>query len=316
MTKKPFDKEEFAKWMKLTLVKGLGPKKLLMLTRLFGSLDNIFDAAPDNLLASGVFTADMLRQWKQLKDASDEKFLNVIDECAKNKIQITTLLDDNYPARLLQTSAPPHTLFLRGDSSLLKAEKTFAIVGGRDVSETAKKFAYDCARGLGDNGFVIVSGGAKGTDTAAHRGALDSKGTKTICVFGTGFFDIYPEENKPLFEEIKYKGLIVSEYLPNFSGSKFSFLQRNRITSGLSDGLLFCASEGLCSGTATQVKIAYNQKIPLFCPAMNLNIPPNIGIQDAIMEYNAKQIRCVPEIMDSLSKHKRIQHASLNNYGV
>jgi len=259
---------------------------------------------------TGIMTPEMAKSFEQLKAASDEKFEGAIDFCLSSKISVVALAEDGYPKRLLEISSPPCTLFLWGDTSLLDAQKTFSIVGAREANDAGREFAYDTARQLAGAGFTIVSGGAKGIDTMAHRGALDAMG-KTIAVMGTGFSNFYPEENRALFEEIRKKGLLVSEHLPNFHGDRISFLQRNRITSGLSDALLFCASERLGSGTATQLKIAHAQKKRIFCPAMDMGIAPNIGIQDAIVEYKAKPVRNAGEIIGALGSMKMAQYASL-----
>ena len=313
MKNRHFDRQELAKWMKLTLVKGVGPKRIQQLFSHFETIDELFSAQAEKLLRTGVMTSDMIKSLEQLKGASDEKFAETIDFCYSNKIGIVTLVESSYPKRLLEVGAPPCTLFFWGDTSLLDAPKTFAIVGAREANDAAKTFAYDSAKTLSEAGFVIVSGGAKGIDTKAHEGALDAKG-KTIAVMGTGVSNFYPEENSALFETIKEKGLLVSEHLPNFHGDRISFLQRNRITSGLSDGLLFCSSESLSSGTATQVRIAHTQKKPIFCPAIDMGIVPNIGVQDSIVEYEAKQVHNAEEIISALGKAKMVQHSSLQNY--
>ena len=307
-----FDREELAKWMKLTLVRGLGPKRLLQLFNHLESMDELFEAPAEKLLKTGVLTAEMLKNLEQLKLASDCNYLNTIDFCREQDIKIVPLVSEQYPRRLFGSASPPRTLFLWGATALLDAKKTFAIVGSRKTNEFAHKFAYDSAKTLAGAGFVIVSGGAEGIDTDAHNGALDANGA-TISVLGTGFSNFYPEGNKPLFEKIKKKGLLVSEHLPNFPGNRISFLQRNRITSGLSDGLLFCASENLKSGTATQVKIAYTQKIPIFCPSADLNALPNIGVQEAISEYGATPVHKASEIIEKLNNKKIVHYASLAN---
>jgi len=314
MQKNHFNKQEMAKWMKLTLVKGVGPKRLQQLFSHFDSIDAIFSAKAEDLLRTGVMTQDMVENFEKLKAASDEKFESTIDFCASNGIMMVSLVEKKYPARLLGAGSPPCTLFLSGDASLLNSPKTFAVVGARAANDAAMKFAYDSVQQLANAGFVVVSGGAKGIDTQAHRSALDANG-KTMVVMGTGFSYFYPEENRRLFEEIRKKGLLISEHLPNFPGDRISFLQRNRITSGLSDGLLFCASESLKSGTATQVKIAHSQKKPLFCPAMDMGISPNTGIQDAIAEYGVRQIRKADEIIAALEKKLEKEKAKVIIWG-
>ncbi len=308
-----FDREEMAMWLKLTLVHGIGPKRLLRLFSHFESIGGLFDASGEKLLRTGILTSGMIEGMGRLKSASDENYLCVIDSCAEKGILMLPLIDERYPKRLLGTGSPPCTLFLWGDASLLDAPKTFAIVGSRVANEAAHKFAYSVAGKLGNAGFAIVSGGASGIDTEAHKGALDS-GARTMCVMGAGFFNFYPGENRGLFETIREKGLLISEHLPNFHGDRISFLQRNRITSGLSDGLLFCASESLKSGTATQVKTAHSQKIPIFCPDIEVGVSPYTGVRDAMARCGALPVRGADEIINALNEGKTAMYAQLQNH--
>jgi len=297
-----FERDNLVKWMKLSLVHGLGPKRISQLFGHFESMEEIFSAPSDKLLKTGIFSPGMLGEFEKLKIAADEKYFGAIDDCAEKKIQVVPLLDARYPQKLFDTPSPPLTIFLQGNFSLLKHSPSFAIVGSRNANELARNFAFDSAKALCKNGFVVISGGASGIDAEAHKGALDSNG-KTIAIMGTGLSHFYPAENKELFEEIIKKGLLISEHLPNFPGDRISFLQRNRITSGLSDGLLFCASESIKSGTATQLKIANSQKKPIFCPNLDLGILPNFGIKEAISEYGARQVRDADEIVSAIKNN-------------
>jgi len=295
------DETQLVKWMKLSLIKGLGPRKIERIVGVFGSLEKTFDAQPHELLDTRVFKQDMLAEWKKLKEASDENFRRVIRECSQQNIRIVTMLDSAYPTKLKRMPYPPLTLFLWGNTSLLEGEKV-AIVGTRQPSDEAKKLAFEFSKYLADSGLTIVSGGAEGIDAAAHEGALASGIGKTICVWGTGLFHPYPEKNAGLFEKIKAShGLLVSENLPKFSGSRISFIQRNRITSGLSDALFVCASEKT-GGSMVQTKIAWEQRVPVFCPAMTLNIQPNAGIDFAIKNFNAQEVKSPQELVERFRK--------------
>ena len=302
------EETRLVKWMKLGMVKGLGPKKIQQLVEILGSLESAFDAHPHELLNTRVFKESMLPEWKKLKEASDENFLKPIRECFAHNIQIITLIDTEYPIKLKHMPSPPMTLFLWGDSSLLEGKK-IAIVGTRQPSDEARKLAFEFAKYFADSGMIIVSGGAEGIDTAVHEGALTSDSGKTICVLGTGFFHPYPQKNAPLFEKIRdSNGLLVSEYLPNFQGSRISFIQRNRITSGLSHALFIGASEET-GGSMIQTEIAWEQRIPIFCPAMTMNMQPNAGIDMAIKRFNAQEVRTPQELLEKLENR-----GSLNAY--
>ena len=296
------DEARLVKWMKLGRVRGLGPKKILQLVEIFGSLEAIFDAAPNELTASLVFKEHMLADWRQLKEASDENFIRVVRECVANSIKIVTLLDNEYPIKLKRIPSPPMTLFLLGNSSLLTNTRKIAVVGTREPSENARTLAFDFSKYFSDLGITIVSGGAEGIDTAAHEGALVSNFGKTICVLGTGFFKPYPPSNRPLFERIKTAGgLLVSEHLPNFPGSNISLVQRNRITSGLSDALLVCASRKT-GGSMVQTRIAWEQRIPIFCPSLSFDLQPNDGIKIVINKFGAREITIPQELLAGIQR--------------
>lgn len=287
-------------WMKLSRVKGLGPSKIQSLMQAFGSPEKILNATPDELLSVRVFKESMLPDLRQLKEASDENFLKVIRDCSSQGIRILPLFSEAYPVKLKHVPSPPLTLFLWGNASLLQGGRKIAVVGTREPSDKARKLAFDFAKHFADQGITVVSGGAEGIDTAAHEGALASGVGKTVCVFGTGFSRPFPEKNVPLFEKIKDAGgLLVSEHLPNFPGSAISFIQRNRITSGLSDALLVCASRET-GGSMVQTKIAREQRIPIFCPALSLDVQPNAGIITAIKQFGAQEVAAPQELLDRL----------------
>ncbi len=297
--------EQLVKWMKLGIVKGLGPRKIQALVDYFGNIEKIYDAFPDELLDTRIFKERMIPEWEKIKYASNENFLKAIYAANSEGIQIVPLIDSKYPLKLKRMPSPPLTLFLRGNISLLEKSPKIAIVGTRQPSAEAKTLAFEFSEFLSNSGLTIVSGGAEGIDTIAHEGALASKIGKTICVFGTGLFHVFPPKNSKLFERIEDSdGLLVSEHLPNFGGSRISFIQRNRITSGLSDALLVCAS-GEKGGSMVQIKTAQEQRIPIFCPAIDMNIQPNEGLKDALKHFGANEIREPSELLNFINEKKK-----------
>ncbi len=309
MTMKNYDEQYLVNWLKLSLVKGLGPSRITRLFEHFNSFEEILDASSEKLFSTRIFNEKMIEEWNKLKSASEDNFHKVVQECQEKNILIMPLIDPRYPKKLKQKPSPPMTLYLWGDVELLDRQ-IIAIVGTREPSEKAVKFAYDSAKGLSKKNFVIASGGARGIDTAAHRGCLDASG-KTICILANGFFQPYPPENAPLFDEIRQKGgLLVSENTPNFPGNRFAFINRNRITSGISEAVLLCAS--LTNGGAmVQTKIAYEQRVPIFVPSTKLGIKPNEGIFKAIETYKAKEIQSAGELENCLASPSNY---SLNKY--
>ncbi|MBI3051219.1 DNA-protecting protein DprA [Candidatus Woesearchaeota archaeon] len=294
--------EQKVRWFKLTRVPKLGPVKILRLFSLVKNVDEIFSMSDNELLATRCFSEPMLSDFHNLKNASDENFLKAIDECGENNIKILPIIDPEYPSFLKVIPYPPLTLFLKGDTGLLYKKKV-AIVGSRKADEHSKKWAYGLAQDLVKLDFTVVSGGAVGVDYSAHIGALDAKG-KTICILGSGFFKMFPEKHLELFTEIGKKGLLISEHLPNFPGSNIALVQRNRITSGISNALVMVAS-GERGGAMVQTKMAFEQKIPIFCPEMSLNLKPNEGISQVINEWKGIEIRNCDDIFTSLLKLKK-----------
>ncbi len=302
------DEMPMVNWMKLSQVNGLGPRKLQLLIDNFGSLERVFEASDSELLATRTFKESMLPEWHQLKNASNENFLKAIRECVAENIKMVPVISNDFPLKLKRMPSPPKTLFLWGNASLLEGKK-IAIVGTREPLEKAKKFAFESARHFAESGITVVSGGAEGIDAAAHEGALASNG-KTVCVFGTGFFKPFPPKNAALFERIRESGgLLVSEHLPNFPGSAISLATRNRITSGLSDAVLVCASRET-GGSMIQAKIAFEQRVPIFCPALSLDVQPNAGIKIALAKFGAVEVGSPQELLKKLGE----QPNSLQKY--
>jgi len=294
-----FSTDTLVKWIKLTTVKsGLGPAKIQkLLTSFNNNLDTVFDATKTELLSLPFLNENIVDKFEKLKNADDTSFHNLISICEENKIKIVPFISSDYPVRLKLISSPPLTLYLNGNYSLL-TKSSIAIVGTRIPSPQASEIAYKTARYLGDKKIVIVSGGALGIDTQAHKGSLDSQLEETICVTGSGFFKPYPLENKSLFQDIVNKnGLLISENTPAFSGADYSFAFRNRITSGISDSVFLVATNAK-GGGMDQAKKAYNQKKQIFVPKLNLNILPNEGIKIAIRDYAAIEIDNPEELLE------------------
>src|SRR3989338_7676377 len=287
-------KDQLVRWLKLTKVPKLGPSKIMKLFGLVHDVDQIFSMPDSELLRTRIFNEAMLIEFHKLKDAADENFLKVITECEEGNILIMPIIDERYPVFLKNVPYPPLTLFLKGDLELLYVKKV-AIVGSRKADDASKRWAHHLAQDFVKKEYAIVSGGAIGIDYSAHRGALDSNG-RTICVLGSGFFRMFPESHLDLFHEIEKKGLLISEHLPNFPGSAIALVQRNRITSGISDALVMVAS-GEKGGAMGQTKIAFEQRIPIFCPDRSLNLQPNEGIPQVINEWKGIEIKSSDQIL-------------------
>ena len=217
-----------------------------------------------------------------LKKEYREDLEKYVDYMRKNDIKMITILDKNYPLKLKHIYDKPVILFARGNIDLL-SEKSIAIVGCRDCTEygqnISKKLAYD----LSKNDFCIVSGLARGIDKFAHLGALEANG-KTVAVIGNGLDNIYPYENKNLCERIiQNNGLIVTEYIIGTKPSKMNFPARNRIISGLSDGVIVVEAKEK-SGALITAEFALEQGKEVFAVPGNIKRLNSKGTNELIKD--------------------------------
>lgn len=171
----------------------------------------------------------------RFKSVDPSKVDKVISDCDRNNIDIISIFSPLYPKRLRNISDPPVVLYVKGNLPDLDETPAFCIVGPRKVSEFGEKAAYSLSRRLSKAGMVIVSGGARGCDTFAHKGALSAKG-QTIAVLGCGIGNDYLLENKRLRIQIAASGCLISEYPPFTPAYKHNFPVRNRIMSGICVG--------------------------------------------------------------------------------
>lgn len=199
-----------------------------------------------------------------------------------NKIKIIKLGEKNYPEKLKNIYAKPQILYALGNIELLNS-KSIAIIGCRQCSEYGKKNAFKFAYQLAKNGICVISGLARGIDTFAHWGALKANGS-TIAVMGSGLNEIYPPENIELYEQIlKKNGAIITEYPLNSKPERYHFPARNRIISGLSDGVLVVEAKKR-SGTLITVGHALEQGKDVYAIPGNITSDNSYGTNELIKE--------------------------------
>ena len=206
------------------------------------------------------------------------------------------LEDKKYPEILKKIENPPKQLYLEGNVELLNTHG-IAIIGSRKCSENGSKIAQKFAQELVSQNITIISGMANGIDTCAHIGALENRG-KTIAVLGCGFNNIYPQENEKLYKQIiDNNGLIVSEYPPETEASSEKFIERNRIVSGLSIGILVIEAKHR-SGTSVTAKIAKSQNRKIFTIPHDLNDKCGIGT-NRLIKKGASLVTSTKDIIES-----------------
>ena len=222
------ERERHLQWLALTLTPALGPTRARRLVEHFGGIDGVFRASLTELEACGLqaVSAQSLGTGKSLELAHEE-----LGRAAAAGAHILTLDDPAYPPLLRQIYDPPVALYVKGDVGILSLPG-IAVVGTRHPTPYGLGMAERLACDLANIGLSIISGMARGVDSAGHRGAVTARG-KTIAVFGTGLDVVYPRENKKLADSILATGgLLVSEFPIGTFAAPQNFPIRNRIISG------------------------------------------------------------------------------------
>jgi DNA processing protein len=269
---------EISDWLALSLTPGLGPTRVRRLVEFFGSAAAVLRATLTELEATGMqaVSAQALATGKSAELAREE-----IAQAASGGIVMISLDDPRYPPRLREIYDPPLALYIRGNVEIL-AQPGIAVVGTRHPTPYGSGMAERLATDLAAQGLVILSGMARGVDTAAHRGALAAKG-KTVAIFGTGVNVIYPKENSRLSEQILASGgALVSEFPMGTFAAPQNFPIRNRILSGASCGVLVVEAAEY-SGTRITARCALEQNREVFA------VPGNVTNKNSWSPKHADQ---------------------------
>lgn len=278
----------------LNMVDGIGSVRLAKLMEFFGVPENILKA-PVEKLKSVFGIGDEIAN--QIRALDDKKLNRELTLAKKLGLKIMTWEDKDYPKNLKQIPGAPIVLYIKGE---LKEEDkiSIAIVGSRRASfyglSSAEKFAGD----LAEAGFTIVSGMARGIDTSAHRGALKKSG-RTIAVMGSGFNQIYPEENKELADEIAKDGAVISEFPVDTHPLKLNFPRRNRIISGLSLGTLVVEA-AQNSGALITADFALEQGREVFSLPGKVDADNSFGT-NGLIKQGAKLVSCASDILEEFN---------------
>ncbi len=281
-------------WLALSLLPGLGPTALNRLLEQHPEPREIAFDLPPELIAARcprVKAEPIRRARRQLRRRVDTELRR-----ARNAgVSIVTRDSEEFPAELREIPAAPILLYVRG--TIVLDRPRIAIVGSRTASRYGRRFTEELGRGLAQRGFQIVSGGARGIDTCAHRGALDAGGS-TIAVFGSGLMEPCPPENYALFEEILENGALVSEFPLTCPPSKSTFPQRNRIVSGLSAAVVVVEAAAR-SGALITASQALEQGREVLAVPGPVTSPVSAGTNRLIQE-GAKLVQQIDDIVDEL----------------
>ena len=284
-------------WIWLSLIEGLGAIKKKKLLEIYKTPEKIYKLDKDQLLeiqGIGEKLADNI-----LNEKTRAIVPKHIEYMQKNNIDIINIDVESYPQQLKNIYDAPISLYIKGKKEILN-NKALAIVGCRQASEYGKKAAKYFAYNLAKNNFNIVSGLAKGVDSYAHVGSLCVENKqdcgKTIAVVGNGLDTIYPSENSKLAEQIiKSGGAIISEYPLGTKPDKMNFPARNRIISGISNGVIVVEAKEK-SGTLITVDFALEQGRDVFVVPGNINSVNSVGTNDLIKQ-GAKLVTTYKDII-------------------
>nr|WP_242618264.1 DNA-processing protein DprA [Edaphobacter modestus] len=288
-------------WLALVLTPAMGMTRTWRVMRQLGEPERLFDASLTELEGLGMpaHSAQFVFDGKARAVAEDEW-----TRVAASGGAILTPVEAAYPNRLREIYDPPAVLWIRGDVELL-SRPGIAVVGTRHPSPYGAGMAEMLSRDLAARRLTILSGMARGVDTAAHKGALEARG-KTVAVWGTGIDVIYPKENKRLAEQIvESGGTIVSEYPLGTFPAPQNFPIRNRLLSGMSVGVLVIeAAEH--SGTRITARLAMEQNRDVYA------VPGNVTNKNAwgpntLIKQGAKLTATWEDVWEDLASEIRLQ---------
>ncbi len=311
--------EDKVYWLWLQHAFGAGSEKPVSIVKRFNDVREFYEGGK-SLWASMNFISD--KEILTLSDFTPDKASAQIEYCEKLEQSVICYSDEDYPEKLRNIHASPAVLFVKGEMPDFDDELVISVVGSRKASaDVIKSTEYICYE-LSKHGVIIVSGGALGIDAAAHRGAMKSL-SETVCVLACSIEFPYLMENKFLRGRVVDRGgCLITEYPEETGVFKGTFQVRNRLMSGLSNGLFVVRAEEK-SGTMITVSHAIRQNKDVFAMPGDITDPYSVGTNKLIRD-GAVPVLCVDDILnhysDLINKKKRVpkapeQHSkTLKNY--
>jgi DNA processing protein len=287
-------------WLALTLTPGLGPTRAKRLVEFFGGVDKIFQASLTELEGAGLpaAAAQSIATGPSIELAQDE-----LAKATVAGTHCVTLDDAEYPSRLRQIYDPPLVLYVRGKVET-PTEPGIAVIGTRHPTPYGVGMAERLACDLAARNVLIISGLARGVDTAAHRGVVSARG-KTVAVLGTGVDVVYPKENSRLADQIlSLDGALISEFPMGTFAAPQNFPIRNRIISGMSFGVLVVEAAEY-SGTRITARCALEQNREVFAVPGNV-INKNSWGPNTLIKQGAKLVATWEDVWEELPADVRL----------
>jgi DNA processing protein len=295
------DRSSLYYWLALNRLPGVGPVIYRRLLDRFGTPERVFQADLKSFEGVEGLRAGTAQAIVRFKGA--EKIDRELEDLEKNQVKVLTFLDPDYPSLLAQIHDPPPFLYYRGNPALLH-NQALAMVGSRNGSPYGIRMTERLAWSLTKNGLVVVSGLARGIDTAAHHGALSAQGG-TIAILGSGLDVVYPPENEKLYQQIVDHGLVCSEFPLGALPERQNFPIRNRIISGLSLGVVIVEAT-LKSGSLITARLALDQGREVFAVPGSIESFKSSGTHRLIKE-GAKLVENAQDILEELQWPKAVQ---------
>ncbi len=279
-------------WLGLRLIPGVGSVTFARLVESFGQPGRALGAPLERLRAVKGVSPELARRIRDREFSTDPE--RELERLEKLGARVVTRSDGEYPPLLAAIYAPPPLLFVRGDLGPCR-EGGVAVVGSRRTSPYGRRMAHRLGRDLGQAGMSLVSGLARGIDTAAHQGALEAGG-HTVGVLGCGLDVAYPPENRELMERMAVRGAVISEFPLGTRPLAGNFPVRNRIISGLSRAVVVVEA-GLRSGSLITARHALDQGREVFAVPGPVG-SPGVGGCHELIRQGARLLESAREILE------------------
>ncbi|MFO8085199.1 MAG: DNA-processing protein DprA [Desulfobacterales bacterium] len=286
--------EKLFPWFALKSIPGIGNILYKRLLNRYFSPENVFAASAEELVKITGISGKIALKIKTCKFKDDLK--KEIDDILAQGFHIITFSDKNYPVMLRHIPDPPPYLYVSG--KILPESHNIAVVGSRNPTIYGISEAKRLSGSLVKLGFTVISGMARGIDSAAHKGALLAEGN-TVAVLGSGLGRIYPPENRKLFEEISERGAVVSEFSLNSPPEAHHFPIRNRIISGMSFGTVVVEAAKK-SGSLITARLALEQNREVFAVPGSIQSFKSAGT-NSLIKQGAKLVEHARDIIEELS---------------
>lgn len=293
-------KPELREWIWLANLKGIITRKKVELLRIFDSPGQIYIADAFALAQTGILSHDNINAILSAQARAETD--RTMESLEQLHIDVITLADEGYPHLLKNICDPPICLYVQGE--LRNDEPSVGVVGSRKASGYGISAAKKISAELSQYQICVISGMARGIDTAAHLGAL-SAGGRTIAVFGCGLDIVYPPENRKLMERIIENGAVISEYPPGVLPAPHHFPIRNRIVSGMSVGILVVEA-GEKSGSLITAQLALEQGRDVYALPGNV-ISINSKGTNKLIQDGAKLVTSVEDILEEIAWFKSFE---------